>query len=173
MENVTIELISSSNAKEIFDFEIENRNFFELGLPSRGDKYYEFDNFLDTINEIVEEQEKGLCYMYLIRNELSEMVGRVNLISIERGIFQKAELGYRIAKKYNGKGYATKAVKLVIDDAFNKYNLHRLEAGTCPDNIGSQIVLIKNGFQFIGRSKEVIMVNNKWEDSILFERINK
>lgn len=111
--------------------------------------------------------------MYLIRNELGEMVGRVNLISIERGIYQKAEIGYRIGHKYNGKGYATKAVKLAIDEAFNKYNLHRLEAGTYQDNIGSQIVLIKNGFQVIGRSKEVKMVNNKWEDSILFEKINK
>lgn len=173
MKNITIELVSKSNAKEILDFEKENRSFFESIVPSRGDQYYEINYFMNIINGIVEEQAQGLCYMYLIRNESGAMVGRVNLVSVVRGIFQKAELGFRVGKKHNGKGYGTRAVKLAIDEAFNQYDLHRIEAGTSPQNTGSQIVLIKNGFQFVGRAKEVIKVNNKWEDSLLFEKLNK
>ncbi len=74
-------------------------------------------------------------------------------------------------QEYNGRGYATKAVKLVIDKAFNEYKFHRIEAGTSPANIGSQIVLIKNGFEFIGRTRQVININGKWEDGIMFERV--
>ncbi|MGE5591524.1 MAG: GNAT family N-acetyltransferase [Bacillota bacterium] len=67
---------------------------------------------------------------------------------------QRAEVGYRIAKRHNGKGYATQALKLILDDAFGKYGLHAVEANTTPDNIGSQIVLIKNGFELVGRSRD-------------------
>jgi len=173
VENVTIEMLSKSNAREILEFEKENRDFFELFVPPRGDKYYELDYFMDVVNNIIEEQDQGLCYMYIIRNETGNVMGRVNLFSIVRGIFEKAEIGYRIGQKYNGKGYATQGVKLAVNEAFNKYNLHRIEAKTSPENIGSQIVLIKNGFQFFGRAREVIKVNNKWEDGIFFEKLNK
>jgi len=72
--------------------------------------------------------------MYLIKDNCGKIVGRVNLVSIVRGNFNKAEIGYRIAEEHQGRrystGYSTKAVKLVLDEAANKYKLHRIEAGT-------------------------------------------
>lgn len=171
MKNITIEIISKSHAEELLKFEKENREFFEENILPRADEYYSLKNIEKILGEIVKEQEKGLCYMYLIRNKFGEIVGRVNLYSIVRGLFQKSEIGYRIGKKYNGCGYATKAVKLVIEEAFNKHNLHRIEAGTSQSNIGSQIVLVKNGFEFIGRTRQVIKINGKWKDGIIFEKI--
>ncbi|ERJ12195.1 GNAT family N-acetyltransferase [Haloplasma contractile] len=171
--NVKIELLSTKHIDELLTFEKENRLFFESSIPGRKESYYSKENLVHIVKEIEEEQDAGLCYMYLIRNKKGELVGRVNLFSIVRGIFEKAELGFRIAEKHNGKGYATQAVKLVLNEAFNNYNLHRVEAGTSPNNIGSQIVLIKNGFEFIGRAHDVIKVNGKWEDGVLFECLNK
>ena len=109
--------------------------------------------------------------MYLIKDHTGNVIGRVNLVSIVRGSFNKAELGYRIGEKHQGKGYATNAVKLILDEAVNNHKLHRIEAGTSPDNIGSQIVLIKNGFQFAGRYNKFFYQNGKWHDSINFENV--
>lgn len=109
--------------------------------------------------------------MYLIKNHTGMILGRINLLSIVRGIFNKAGLGYRMGEEHQGKGYATSAVKLVLDEAVNKHKLHRIEAGTSPNNIGSQIVLIKNDFQFVGRFNRYIYKNGEWCDSIYFERI--
>jgi len=171
MVNITIEMILKSHAEELLEFEKENKNFFEENLLPRGERYYSLKNIEEILEEIVMEQKEGLCYMYLIRNESKEIVGRVNLSSIVGGPFQKAEVGYRIGKKYNGYGYATKAVKLVLQEAFDKYNLHRIEAGTSQSNIGSQIVLIKNGFEFVGRTRQVIKINGEWQDGINFEKL--
>ena len=171
MSDIIINLLKESDAQELFTFELKNRAFFErVGFP-RGDNYYELDNFNTIIKESVEEQEKGLVYMYLIKEHSGKIVGRVNLVSIVRGNFNKAELGYRIGEQHQGKGYGTRAVKLVLDEAVNTHKFHRIEAGTSPDNIGSQIVLIKNGFQFVGRYNKYIHYNGKWRDSIYFERI--
>lgn len=171
MVDITIEMVSKSHAEELLKFEKENKNFFEENLLPRGEGYYSLKNIKEILEEIVMEQKEGLCYMYLIRNESKEIVGRVNLSSIVGGPFQKAEVGYRIGEKYNGYGYATKAVKLVLEEAFDKYNLHRIEAGTSQSNIGSQIVLIKNGFEFIGRTRHIIKINGEWQDGINFEKL--
>ncbi|WP_411678849.1 GNAT family N-acetyltransferase [Clostridium thailandense] len=171
MSEITINLLEESDLQELFTFELKNRAFFErVGFP-RGDNYYELDSFNTTIKESIEEQKKGLINMYLIKNHNGRILGRINLLSIVRGIFNKAELGYRMGEEHQGKGYATKAVKLVLDEAVNKHKLHRIEAGTSPNNIGSQIVLIKNGFQFVGRFSKYIYKNGEWCDSIYLERI--
>lgn len=171
MAEIIIKLLDQSCEEELFKFELENRLFFEkVGLP-RVDSYYDFDNFKIIIKELIMEQEKGLLYMYLIMDDCGNIVGRVNLVSIMRGSLNKAEIGYRIGEKHQSKGYGTNAVRLVLDEGVKKHNLHRIEAGTSSDNIGSQIVLIKNGFQFVGRYNEYIYQNGKWNDSIIFEKI--
>ncbi|MBU3146745.1 GNAT family N-acetyltransferase [Clostridium sp. CF012] len=171
MEDIIIRLLEEADIQELFKFEIENRAFFERMGFDRGDSYYEINNFNAIIKALVEEQENGLAFMYLIRDYKGKIIGRVNLVSVVRGSFNKAELGYRIGEDYQGRGYATKAVNLAICEAASKHKLHRVEAGTSPYNIGSQIVLVKNGFQFTGRNSKYIYKNGKWHDSIIFEII--
>ncbi|MBU3146669.1 GNAT family N-acetyltransferase [Clostridium sp. CF012] len=171
MLDIIIKLLEQSDALELFAFELENKLFFErIGLP-RGDNYYDYNNFNIIIKGLVEEQEKGLIYMYLIMDCSRKIIGRINLTSVVRGNVNKAELGYRVGEKHQCKGYATSAVRLVLDEAVNRHKLHRIEAGTSPDNIASQIVLIKNGFQFTGRYSNFIYQDGKWYDSISFEKI--
>lgn len=171
MANIGIKLLEKSDEEELFKFELENRAFFESKFLSRDSSYYNFNSFKSIVKELIEEQKKDLVYMYLITTENGEIVGRANLVSITRENFNKAELGYRIAENHQGKGYATSAVKLVLDEATSTHKFHRIEAGTSPDNIGSQIVLIKNGFQFTGRYNQYIYQNGKWIDGINFEKI--
>ena len=171
MTNIGIKLLEQSDEEKLFKFELENRAFFESSFLSRDSSYYNFNNFKAIIKELIEEQKKDLVYMYLIIAKNGEVLGRVNLVSITRGNFNKAELGYRIAENHQGKGYATSAVKLILDEVAGTHKLHRIEAGTSPDNIGSQIVLIKNGFQFTGRYNQYVYQNGKWVDSINFEKV--
>lgn len=171
MKDIIIKLLDESDTQELFMFEVENKVFFERTCLPRGDNYYELTNFTTIVKELVEEQDKGLIYMYLIYDTYGKIIGRVNLVSVTRENLNKAELGYRIGEKHQGKGYATKAVKLVLDEARNKLKLHKIEAGTSPDNIGSQIILIKNGFEFSGRTTNHIYLNGKRCDSVNFEKV--
>lgn len=171
MSEIRINLLQESDLEELFAFEIKNRAFFEKeGFP-KGDNYYVIENFNKVKKALLEEQEQGLIYMYLIKNQEGMILGRVNLLSVVRGIFNKAVLGYRIGEEHEGKGYATRAVELILEEALNKHKLHRIEAGTSPGNVGSQRVLRRNNFQFVGRFNKYIYKNGKWCDSIYFEKI--
>lgn len=169
---ILIEPVLKQNAKEIYKFEVENRAFFESTLPSRGDDYYVTSNFESIIDSICEEQKAEILYMNIIRNESNEMVGRINLFPIQIGTYNRAfELGYRIGEAHQGKGYASEAVKILTKLAFDTYGIDYIQALTSPNNIASQIILIKNGFSFIKRIPNDVEVNGAFEDSIVFERV--
>jgi len=167
--SITIHLLEKKDAAELLAFETENRSFFESMVPPRNPEYYNLEKLRAIITELEDEQKDDLCYLYLVRNEEGEVVGRVNLFSVVRGPFQKVEIGYRIGMRHNSKGYATKAIELVCKEAFETHGFNRIEAGTSTRNIGSQIALIKNKFEFVGRQRKVIKINDQWEDGILFE----
>ena len=169
--DVTVELLEQSDEEALFQFERENREHFESFGFSREDHYYDSGQFKETLKGLLEDQENDRKYTYLIKNSKGEIVGRINLFSVMRGCFNKAEIGYRTGEKHQGKGYTTKAMKLVLEEAAKTHQFHRIEAGTAPDNIGSQIVLIKNGFQFVGRCSQYIQLKGKWNDSVNFEII--
>ena len=60
------------------------------------------------------------------------------------------ELGYWIGVPHWGKGYATEAVRAVIDHAFEDLGHEALHAGARVTNPGSRRVLEKCGFQWTG-----------------------
>ena len=80
-----------------------------------------------------------------------------------------AEISYMIINKFFwGKGIGTQIVQQLILIGFNELNLKKLFAGTNSSNIGSQKVLLKNGFQIEGTQKEHLITDNGFEDKILF-----
>jgi RimJ/RimL family protein N-acetyltransferase len=59
----------------------------------------------------------------------------------------QAMLGYSMLPAWRGRGYQTRAVELLALWTFAETGVARLVAGTLPDNIASQRVLEKAGFQ--------------------------
>ena len=106
--------------------------------------------------------------MHLIRDAQGIMVGRINLsvLGKDRKI---AELGYRIGENVTNLGYASEAVKLVLEKAFTTYGLHKIIAGTARDNQASQRVLLKNGFTFSKIIENDFQMNNEWIHTAVFE----
>src|SRR5512138_3217665 len=71
------------------------------------------------------------------RNEDGAVMGSIEVSQIARGILQSAYLGYQIGRPYEGQGYMSEAMKLIIDFAFGPLRLHRLEANIQPTNAPS------------------------------------
>jgi RimJ/RimL family protein N-acetyltransferase len=62
------------------------------------------------------------------------------------GVTRQAMLGYEVTREYRGRGFTPRAVRLLIDWAFDVVGMARLTAGAAPDNLASQRVLEKTGF---------------------------
>jgi len=76
-----------------------------------------------------------------------------------------------VDEAHNGRGLCTRAVAEVVAYAFGDLGLHRLEAGTLPDNRASQRVLEKNRFERFGLARRYLLICGEWRDHVLFARI--
>ena len=106
--------------------------------------------------------------MHLIRDSQGMMVGRINLSVLENDR-KTVELGYRIGENVSNLGYASEAVKLVLEKAFTTYGLNRVIAGTATSNLASQRVLLKNGFTFSRMIENDLQIHNEWIHTAVFE----
>ena len=60
------------------------------------------------------------------------------------------EIGYWLGARHHGNGYGTEALRAVVDFAFNRLKLRRLEAGVFDGNPSSGRLLEKLGFRHEG-----------------------
>ena len=104
----------------------------------------EAEGVIDFIIESYKSEEGPYIYA-VIRKEDEANIGYVQLVKIDEGY----EVGYHIAKKYTGKGYATEAVKLFIEYLKDNTDLKEIYGVALAANKASRRVLEKCGFQLI------------------------
>lgn len=86
----------------------------------------------------------GMMPFYLTHSETFVGVAGVKYLENTK----LPELGYRLTKKHWGYGYGTEISRLLIKYARNTLKFDKLVAVTRPENLPSQRILIKCGFQF-------------------------
>jgi ribosomal-protein-alanine N-acetyltransferase len=147
----------------MLDLQIRNRDFFAPYEPDREESFYTLEGQRTWI--AAPDRHRWL----ILDGDVP--AGFVGLADVRRGALQSAILGYWVDREHNGRGLATAAVGEMIEFAFGGLELHRLEAGTLPDNVASQRVLEKNAFERLGRARRYLLIAGEWRDHILFERI--
>lgn len=157
--DIFIKKLHMTDADELFNFEVENRTFFEEMVPTRGDEYYNFENFKKGLETLLEEQVIGSSRFYLIKDKDSSILGRINLVDIDEAN-KIGYLGYRVGEVHTGKGIANKALKLLVERVSNE-EIKQIKAHTTTNNIASQKVLEKNGFDRVSTSSEEFDMNGQ------------
>ena len=165
---ISLEMLSEENSLDVYFFEKENREYFERNLSPRPANYFDLEGFKEITRELLREQENHDVYMHLIRDAQGVMVGRINLSVLENNR-KTAELGYRIGENVSNLGYASEAVKLVLEKSFTTYGFNRIIAGTATGNLASQKVLLKNGFIFSRVIENDLQIHNEWLHTAVFE----
>jgi len=119
-----------------------------------------------------EDISRDEAYAFLIFDQTSDqLLGGITLGGVRRGVSQTGTLGYWMGAPHAGKGYMTCAVAAIVDFAFTKLRLHRLEAACIPDNAPSIKVLEHNGFTREGYARAYLKIDGAWRDHVLFGRV--
>jgi len=101
---------------------------------------------------------------FIVRRDSSELAGVVNISEIVRGNFQSAYLGYYAFTPHAGQGLMREGLGLVIDQAFARLRLHRLEANIQPANKASTRLVRALAFRHEGRSPRYLNIAGHWQD---------
>lgn len=174
LEEIRLKTITKNEIELLEAYLLRNREFLKEWEPIREDSYYEKKQILKRIEEEQEERDKQTgINLYIFPKEEEKIIGNVHIDSIARGVFQSCFLGYKLDESYINRGYMTMAVQKAIQIAFEDYKLHRIEANIMPENIRSQKVVKKLGFEAEGISKKYLKINGKWQDHIHYVKLNE
>lgn len=149
-----------------------NREFLAPWDPVRDDMFFTVPGQRAVIHSSLEQYSQGVT-LPLVITDKDRIVGRVSLTGIVRGPLQCCTLGYWVSEADNGRGLATAAVQEVIATAFDALGLHRIEASTQLANTGSQRVLDRTGFTWIGIARAYLNVDGRWNDVALYQLVNR
>lgn len=75
---------------------------------------------------------------------------------------RQAEIGFTLARQYQGKGYATEAVARLLDYLFREIGLHRVRAICDVENLASAKLLERIGMRREGHFVKNIWFKGEW-----------
>ncbi len=117
------------------------------------------------------EEHSAIWWTFRVR-VTGEFVGYGGLFDISTED-HNAEVGYGIHPEYWGKGFASEAVRSIVDFGFEKLRLHRIFGLIDPDNGASMRVLEKLGFQKEGVLRDNAFARERYWDHCLYARVGE
>jgi [ribosomal protein S5]-alanine N-acetyltransferase len=125
----------------VLGFELANRAYFAESISDRGDDF--FEKFDERYRAFLAEQDAGRGSFHVLVDEDGTLMGRFNLYDIVDGT---AEVGYRVAQRFSGRGVATSGLRSLCSIAREECGLRTLLATASNANVASRRVLAKAGF---------------------------
>jgi ribosomal-protein-alanine N-acetyltransferase len=168
--SVTIRPAVRADAAELAALFAAQREHLAPWDPRRDPGFYTRAGQRARLTAVERDRAAGTAFRHLILED-GELAGEIALSNVVRRAFQSGNLGYWVAGERCGRGVATAAVAAICRLAFGELELHRVEAGTLLHNIGSQVVLDRNGFAPFGVAASYLRIAGAWCDHVLFQRI--
>ena len=107
-----------------------------------------------TLNYLKENPDaKDWIFWYIILKENPIAIG-ITGFKGKPSSDGTAEVGYSVCEQFQRNGYASEAVRALIDYAFSHPAVSRVIAETLPELLPSIKVMEKNGLKFIGNGSE-------------------
>ena len=137
--------------------------YMTWGPNSKEDSHF----FIQRVISYQEENPRRNHEFAVILKAEDRLIGSCGLY-VSNPDHQEAWIGYCFNRHFWGKGYATEAIKALLEFGFSKLGLHRIFATTQPDNVASAHVLGKVGMRREGHLRQHLCVKGKWRDSFLY-----
>lgn len=128
--------------------------------------------FRRRIGRYARDIREDEAYPYLVFRSDDVLLGGLTLSNVRRGVCQAAVLGYWMGAPFAGRGFMKAAVRAVLPVAHNELRLHRIEAACMPHNQPSIQLLRSCGFVAEGYARHYLCINGRWEDHLMFARLN-
>lgn len=125
----------------------------------------EAEKLLAEIHEYF--RQKTLFQWGIAHKSDDKIIGTTTLFRLDEQS-RRAEIGYILNRRFWGNGYVNEALTALLDFAFEKMNLHRIEADIDPRNTASVKTVERLGFEREGLLRERWIVGGEIQDSLFY-----
>lgn len=173
-ERLLLKIVRPEQAQEVLDFYFKDRELFEKYEPDRVLNFYTPAIQKQILTYEYNGAIKGTMFRYYVYRKQApkQMIGTISFHNIQKGIYSNCEIGYKFSSEFQHMGYATEALKEIVDLIFCDLQLHKILAYAMPENTASIRLLERAGFEKEGVCRDHLFLHNKWEDHVLYSVIN-
>ncbi len=124
--------------------------------------------FIDEMKSIQLAAPGMRCQVAIELKATGEMIGDIFFIVLQEEM-RMARIGYSLARAHWKQGYASEAVRRMLDYFFAELRLHRVAADCDPENIASVRLLERLGFRREAHFIESFPLgDNRWGDEYYY-----
>ncbi|MBZ0292959.1 MAG: GNAT family N-acetyltransferase [Anaerolineae bacterium] len=128
---------------------------------------YTQDHAENMIRESHKEALAGSAYRFCIERKSDELV--IGYADVEiNSQHQRGEIAYWLGQPYWWQGYATEAVRILVEFCFKTLELNRVYAYCLASNTSSARVLEKAGLEREGIHRQNVLLDGVFEDVIFY-----
>ena len=168
-DGYTVRPLEHSDAEALAAAYDRNRAHLDPWDPVRPSHFYTVEGQQEAVARQLSLVEGGLLATWVLVHDV-EVVGRVSLNNLVRGVLASATVGYWVDHRHTRRGLASALVEHACADAL-RMGLHRVESGTMLHNVASQRVLLRAGFSQYGMAPKFLFIAGAWQDHRLYQRI--
>ncbi|MDN4595416.1 GNAT family N-acetyltransferase [Polycladomyces subterraneus] len=163
---VELRWLDKSDAEALFQLVVANREHL-LPWLAFAKTTRQVEDTMRFLEEVQERHEQGLGMHFGIWMG-EELIGTLGAIPDRYG-YGSYEIGYWIAKAYEGKGIVTRCVIRLLDHLFEEKQVHRAEIRCHADNARSRAIPDRLGFRLEGCLKQASRTSDReYGDQLIF-----
>lgn len=118
-----------------------------------------------------ENFKKDIVYDFaIVLKEEDRIIGSMSLVNVAK--HKRGEIGYTFGREYWNKGYATEALKALIEYAFKVKKMHKVSASHYKENLASGKAMQNAGMIFEGILIDHMFAKNQFHDLVFYCKIN-
>ena len=158
-----------ADKESIFEYRSDSEtNKYQGWIPK---KIEDVEVFIDKISNEINVPETWFQFV-IIEQESDLVIGDIGIHFMDAENKQ-VEIGCTLNKNYQGKGYATEALKKVVDYLFYDLKKHRVVTSIDPANYNSIRLVQRLGFRKEAHFLESLFLNGRWTDDLVFALLAK
>jgi [ribosomal protein S5]-alanine N-acetyltransferase len=172
---LTVESINVAHAALLADFFLRNDAHLAPWDPPRPAGIGSASFWEAECERAVIEAIEGRVarWVFFMRGNKAQVIGRINYTQIARGPFQSCILGYAVDEAFERRGLMQEALAATIAHVFDVMQLHRIQASYIPANVRSGRLLQRLGFRREGVAPKYLFIDGEWRDHVITALLNR
>jgi len=135
--------------------------------------YTTYDEVKKLLDSYISSYKNMDYYRWaIIERDSNSCIGQIAyfLINIDNHF---GEIEYCIGTKFQKRGYATEAIKAILDFGFNKIDLHKVQVCHKENNLASKALINKCNFVYEGTLRDYFFIDGEYVDRLYYSMLKE
>lgn len=167
-ENLLLRQFSLNDVSAFFEMRSNEKLMHFIPRPL-ATQHKDVEDLINLMNNEI-ANNNSISWAITLKNT-GELLGSIGFVRMQKEN-HRAEIGYMLNTKHQGKGLMHQAITACINYGFNTMKLHTIEAVIDPANTASEKVLQKSNFIKEAHFKQNFFYKNEFLDTVHYGLLN-